>query len=236
MIFAAGLGTRLRPLTNNKPKALVEINGKTLLEITIQKLILSGFDEIIVNVHHFAGQVIDFLKQYKTTARIEISDEWDLLLDTGGGLKKTAWFFNDNKPFLLHNVDIISDIDLTILYKAHLKNNDALATLAVNHRKSTREFLIDENNILTGWRNVHTGEKKISRSSTEKPQPVSFCGIHIINPAIFSLITEEGAFSITDLYLRLAVQHNILAYDTGNDKWIDVGTQKKLEQAGKMFV
>ena len=141
MIFAAGLGTRLKPLTNDKPKALVTVNGTTLLELTINKLIQHGFNEIIINIHYFGNQIIDFLKSKNNfNISITISDESELLLDTGGGLKKTAYFFNDNKPFLVHNVDIVSEINLTELYAQHLQS-DAIATLAVKNRKSSRYFI-----------------------------------------------------------------------------------------------
>ena len=157
-ILAAGLGTRLKPLTNSVPKALVKINDKTLLEILIDKLILSGFNKIIINVHHFANQVIDFINQNNFSAEIVISDESDKLLDTGGGLKKAAWFFDDGKPFLVHNVDILSNIDLKKMYNFHLQNN-TLAALAIRKRKSTRYLLFTDDNNLCGWMNEKTGEQ-----------------------------------------------------------------------------
>ena len=135
MIYAAGLGTRLKPLTDSKPKALIEIHGIPLIEIVLNKLIRAGYDEIIINVHHHAEQVIDFIKQHDNFGiRIEFSDERGLLLETGGGLKKASWFFNDLKPFLVHNVDVLSDIDLKDMYDCHVKN-DALATLARSHKR-----------------------------------------------------------------------------------------------------
>ncbi|MDR2853752.1 MAG: NTP transferase domain-containing protein, partial [Prevotellaceae bacterium] len=154
LIFAAGLGTRLQPFTNTMPKALVPIGGKPLLEHIILKLKHSGFDEIIINIHHFGEQIIDFLQNKNHFGiRIEISDERDILLNTGGGIRKTQWFFNDNAPFLVHNVDILSNIDLRNLYDNHLKNS-ALATLAVSERATQRYFLFDTQNTLHGWTNV----------------------------------------------------------------------------------
>ena len=231
MIFAAGLGTRLKPLTLSKPKALAEINGITLLEITIKKLINSGFDDIIINIHHFPEQIIKFLEKNKNfEAKITFSDEQDLLLDTGGGLKKAAYFFNDNKPFLVHNVDIVSDINLKELLNIHLKNN-CLATLACMKRESSRQFLMNRGNELCGWRNNKTGETIISKGNASELIPISFCGIHIINPEIFSTIIESGVFSIIDVYLRLAKDNKIKINEYSNISWVDIGSPEKLKVA-----
>jgi N-acetyl-alpha-D-muramate 1-phosphate uridylyltransferase len=235
MIFAAGLGTRLRPLTDTKPKALVEINGVTLLEITIKRLIQYGFDDIVINVHHFSQQIIDFLKSKKNFGiTINISDETDLLLDTGGGLKKAAPLLSGNGPILIHNVDIVSDIDLRQLYSVHIENK-SLATLACMERNSSRQFLINNKNELCGWRNNKTGELKIPRLNEDNLKPVSFCGIHVVSPEIFNLIIEEGVFSIVDLYLRLAKKSTICINVFKNRHWIDVGTTEKLTKAANII-
>src|SRR5210317_1542357 len=156
MIFAAGLGTRLKPITNDRPKALAEIHGTPLIEIVIRRLINCGFNDIIINVHHFADKVLDFLASKNNFGiNLQISDERGELLDTGGGLKKASWFFDDGKAFLVHNVDTLTDIDLLDYYHFHQKNN-ALATLLVRHRPGSRFFLFDENSILSGWENVLT--------------------------------------------------------------------------------
>ncbi|RMG16441.1 MAG: nucleotidyltransferase family protein, partial [Bacteroidetes bacterium] len=189
MIFAAGLGTRLRPLTHHRPKALVEVGGKCLLEIVIRRLLAHGFEEIVVNVHHFAGQVEAFLAQHAGFgARIAISDERSLLLDTGGGLRQAAWFF-DEQPFLVHNVDVLSDIDLTAMYQAHLQSG-ALATLACRRRQSSRYLLFDEQNHLCGWKNVKSGEVRMSRQ-VKSCHPLAFSGIHVIDPNIFAHLSAK---------------------------------------------
>lgn len=228
MIFAAGRGTRLQPLTNTIPKALVKVKGTPMLEILIRKLIKNGFDEIIINLHHFPEQIIDFIKKKNYFGiRIEFSFEKENLLNTGGGLKNAKNFFNDGKDFLLHNVDILSDINLKGFYNIHLKSN-ALVSLAVKNRQTSRYLLFDEDYLLAGWENIKTGEKIISRKLNKKLIPFAFSGIHIINPRIFDLINEEGAFSIIDLYLRLAKDQKIMAFDIGNTFWKDIGKPEEL--------
>jgi len=234
LILAAGLGTRLKPLSDKTPKALIKINEITLLERTITKLKQAGFDQIIVNVHHHANQIISFLNANNNfNIEIVISDEQDQLLDTGGGIKKTAWFFDDGKPFLIHNVDIVSDIDLNDLYHAH-SSSDAIATLAVKERDSQRYFLFDEKNNLSGWENFKTGEYILTRHTSNKLEVLTFSGIHMVSPEIFNLITETGKFSIVPVYLRLSKDHIIKAYrHTG--QWIDVGKIETLELAQQMI-
>ncbi len=162
LIFAAGLGTRLRPLTNDHPKALVEVHGITLLEVAIRRLVAAGCEELIVNVHHYAEQVIDFIeKNGQFGIRIAISDERERLLDTGGGLKKAAWFFDDGQPFLACNADVLTDMDLAHFYQKHLETG-VLATLAVRRRTTSRYFLFDEKMRLAGWQNAKTGEDKLA--------------------------------------------------------------------------
>jgi NDP-sugar pyrophosphorylase family protein len=263
MILAAGLGTRLRPLTDTRPKALVEINGRALLEITLTRLRSFGVNEVIINVHHFADMVIGYLKSHNHFGmRIEISREDDLLLDTGGGLKKASWFFLDNfpnsspEPFLLHNVDVISTIDLRRMLQFH-NEHGALATLAVQSRESSRLLLFNDKNQLVGraapgGKADHaTVEESVIPSEARNPGKGSACaksdptvsapdtslslafsGIHIISPRLLPLLTESGVFSIIDAYLRLAAQgEKILAFRADQYYWRDLGRPADLSQA-----
>lgn len=235
MIFAAGLGTRLKPYTDYKPKALVEINGKPMLELVIEKLKSFGFNQLVVNVHHFSNLILDFLKQKNNfNINISISDETDLLLDTGGGLKKTAHFFDNNEPFLVHNVDIFSDIDLGDLYNVHCKSK-ALATLAVRHRNSSRYFLFNKEFNLCGWTNEKTGVQKISKLNETELSKLAFSGIHIISPKIFKQLTEEGIFSITDSYIRLCRDNIINAYLHDDGVWMDLGKPENILKAEEFY-
>ncbi len=232
MILAAGKGTRLKPLTDSTPKALVELNGTPMLEIVIRKLIKSGVQEIIINVHHLANQIIDFLKDKNNFGiRIEISNEENQLLDTGGGLKKASWFFDDNKPFIVHNVDIISDIDLNAMMDDHYKH-DALATLAVRDRQSSRYFLFNHQNYLCGWKNTKT-EEIITHEPNLELKPLAFSGIHIINPKIFSLMSNSEKFSIVESYLKLSQKHTIVGYQNDQDYWFDIGKPENLKKANE---
>jgi NDP-sugar pyrophosphorylase family protein len=240
MILAAGLGTRLRPLTDTRPKALVEINGRTLLEITLTRLRTFGITEVIINVHYLAGQIIDYLHSKNNfNLRIEISREDDLLLDTGGGLKKAAWFFLENpknldEPLLLHNVDVLSTIDLARMLQFH-KDHQALATLAVQSRQSSRQLLFNEKLQLSGRRidNKDTVIPSEARNLSSSPlHLLAFSGIHLISPRLLSLLTEQGPFSIIDSYLRLAAQgEKILAFRADNYYWRDLGRPADLTQA-----
>jgi mannose-1-phosphate guanylyltransferase len=227
MVLAAGLGTRLRPLTNDRPKALVEVRGRTLLEITLSRLRESRVREVIVNVHHFADLVIEYLKKNENFGmRIEVSREAELL-DTGGGLKKAAWFFLEDsvardEPFILHNVDVISTIDLGRMVRMH-RERKALATLAVQERKTSRYLLFDENLQLCGRRAGLEGASEIVRSSAN-PQALGFAGVQVSSPRIFERMTEDGAFSIITSYLRLAAQgENILGFRADEYYWRDLG-------------
>jgi MurNAc alpha-1-phosphate uridylyltransferase len=234
-ILAAGLGTRLKPLSDNKPKALVEVNGIPLLEHLICKLQNIGINEIIINTHHFAEQVKSFLKQKNNFGiHIEISDESEQLLDTGGGLKKAAWFFNDNKPFLVHNVDVLSNVDLNLLYNTHAQSC-SLATLAVRDRNTSRYFLFNDKNELCGWKNTKTAEIKYSRNYSQELVPLAFSGIHIINPQLFELMNETGKFSMIDVYLRLSTYNKISAFRHDKDFWLDMGKPESIEEAS-MFL
>ena len=235
MIFAAGLGTRLKPLTDNLPKALVPIAGKPLLEHVILKFKTSGFDEIIVNVHHFPEQIIDFLKANNSfDIQIEVSNERDELLDTGGGIRKAAWFFDDGKPFLVHNVDILSNVDLTALYNQHLQAN-SLATLVVSKRDTFRYLLFDENLKLTGWINEKTGETKPTNLIiTEHYSKLAFSGIQILSPKVFELMAEmDTKFPIMDFYLKNAATQTINGYIPDKYKMLDVGKLDVLDEAEK---
>jgi NDP-sugar pyrophosphorylase family protein len=231
MILAAGLGTRLRPLTNDRPKALVEVAGRTLLQITLGRLYQVGVREVIVNVHHFAGMVIEYLKSNNNFGmRIEISRE-EVLLDTGGGLKKASWFFLEEPetPFLVHNVDVISTIDLRRMVEYH-NQNKALATLAVQTRKTSRNLLFDDQLLLCG-RGV---EKEETVRPAQQLQPLAFTGIHVIAPKLLSMMTEEGIFSIITTYLRLAVQNEkITAFRADEYSWRDLGKVESVAAAEK---
>jgi NDP-sugar pyrophosphorylase family protein len=233
MILAAGLGTRLQPLTLTRPKALVEIKGIPMLELIICKLINEGFDEIIINVHHFVGQIIDFLKAHNQFGiSISISDESDLLLDTGGGILKARDFFNDGKPFLIHNVDILSDINLRELYEFHVLNR-SLATLAVKDRKTSRSLLVNTDQELCGWKNNQTGQTIISKGEETDLTPIAFSAIHVMSPDIFPMISERGVFSIMDVYLSLAKSQRILTWRHDQNFWFDIGRIENLKEAEK---
>jgi len=235
MIFCAGLGTRLKPLTDDKPKALVPLAGKPLIEHVVERLKSYGFTDIIINVHHFADKVEAFIaKKDYFGVNITVSDERNLLLDTGGGLKKAAHFFGDGKPFLIHNVDIISDINLADLYRRNAESG-ALASLAVSNRLSSRYFLFDNTMQLVGWKNLKTNEQKIARVG-DTYLPFAFNGIHVVNPAIFDLMDGfEGKFSIVDLYLHLAKSHFIEGIDVSKNRIIDVGKPAALLDAEKLI-
>ena len=236
MILAAGLGTRLRPLTNDRPKALVEVAGRTLLEITITRLQAFGVREAIVNVHHCAGMIADYLREKNNFGmRIEISEE-DSLLDTGGGLKKAAWFFREAgsaaEPFLLHNVDVISAIDLRRMIEFHTKNQ-ALATLAVQRRETSRYLLFDEQMQLCGRRLVKEQRTELARPS-QQLQELAFSGIHVISPRLLEMLSEEGVFSIIQPYLRLAGEGaRIAGYRADGDYWRDLGTPESVAGAAE---
>jgi NDP-sugar pyrophosphorylase family protein len=237
MVLAAGLGTRLRPLTNDRPKALVEVAGRTLLEITLARLKEFGVREVIVNTHHFAEMIPEYLETHDNFGmRIEISREEELL-DTGGGLKKAAWFFVENGPdaaelFLLHNVDVISTIDLERMVQFHAEQS-ALATLAVQQRATSRPLLFDEAGRLRG-RGGRGDESTEPPGTAERPESLAFSGIHVVSPAIFSKLNERGAFSIIDAYLRLSTQgEKILAFRADEYEWRDLGRPENVMKAAR---
>lgn len=235
MIFAAGLGTRLNDETSGKPKALVDVGGKTLLQHAIEKLKNEGVSEIVINVHHFSNLVISFLKNNDFGIKIHISDETEKLLDTGGGLKKAEVYLEGDEPILIYNVDIISNLNLKLLLKDHLKTK-AFVTLAVRNRETQRYFKFDQNKQLVGWINKKTGESKISRPENfENAIEMAYSGIHIVQPEIFSLMPETDRFSITNFYLELAKTHSIKGYFDDSDLWMDVGKPEQLEEARRLF-
>jgi len=241
MILAAGLGTRLGPLTKDRPKALVEVEGRTLLEITLSRLREVGVRQVIVNVHHFADMVVEYLKANNNFGmHIEVSRE-DVLLDTGGGLKKAAWFFledlhREDEPFILHNVDVISTIDLERMVRFH-KERRALATLAVQGRETSRYLLFDEQLRLCGRLSGSDQQTEFVHSSQQLGvQALAFSGIHVISPRIFPMISEDGVFSIITSYLRLAQQgERIIGFRADEYYWRDLGRPENVAQAEKDF-
>lgn len=233
MIFAAGLGTRLYPLTKDKPKALVEINGQPLLQTVIERIIAAGITDIVVNVHHFSQLVKDYLASHSFEADIRISDETDFLLDTGGGLKFAEQLLNPADHILLHNVDILSDIDLNRLIINHIEN-EALATLAVKERPTSRYLIFDKKTMqLCGWENVKTGETLESRC-TDNPVKLAFSGIHVVSKAIFPMIPAGKKISMTPLYVEMAKTQNIRGYLHQQDQWMDVGKYEDVMKLARM--
>ena len=237
MIFAAGLGSRLKPLTDSMPKALVPIAGRPMLEHVILKLKASGFTEIVINIHHFGEQILDFLKANDNFGlTIHISDEREQLLDTGGGVSKACTFFeHSDEPFLVHNVDILSDVDLKELYDYHLQNG-SVATLLASRRKTSRYLLLDAEKRLCGWINKDTGQVKPEGLHYEQSlfQEYAFSGIHVLSPAIFQLMEVslwEGKFSIMDFYLQTCAEAAIGGMPVQNLHLIDIGKPETLCQA-----
>jgi len=236
MILAAGLGTRLRPLTDDRPKALVEVAGRTLLEITLEGLKSAGVREAIVNVHHFADKIVEYLAAKNNFGmQVAVSREEELL-DTGGGLKKAAWFFaGDHEPFFLHNVDVISNIDLPAMMAQH-REQGALATLAVQERETSRYLLFDDELELCGRRLGKDGTAELVRRVPSKLHTLAFAGIHVISPRFLSEISETGAFSIITTYLRLAGQGGkIHGFRAGGCYWRDLGKPESVKQAAEDF-
>ncbi len=232
MLLAAGLGTRLRPLTNDRPKALVELNGRTILEINLLRLKSFGVTDVIINVHHFAQKIVDYLKSHNNFGlHVEISREDDLLLDTGGGLKKAAWFFletvtrhDPNEPFVLHNVDILTDIDLGAMLNFH-REQKPLATLAIQKRQTSRLLVFDPGGQLL--RRAESPDK-----TAPDGQLAAFSGVHVISPRLLPMLSETGVFSIIDSYIRLAAEgHRILAFAADQYYWRDLGRPADLAQA-----
>ena len=224
MILAAGLGTRLKPITDIMPKALVEVKGKTLLERAIEKLLKADVDEIIVNVHHFADQIETFLNEHDFTVPIHISDERKEVLGGGGALKHAQKLLDGDEPFFVYNVDVISDIDLLDM-KYLYQNSKALAVLAVRKRDTQRMLCFDDEHRLCGWKNRETGELK-----GQDGHELAFSGIHLIHPELLKRM-PSGKFSMIDFYLEVAKTGTILAYDHSDGEWLDVGTHERLKKA-----
>ena len=239
MILAAGLGTRLKPFTDHHPKALAVVNGKPLLQRNIEYLQAYGIYDVVVNVHHFADQIIDAVNTNKGWgSAITISDETDAVLETGGGLKKAAWYFKNETSFVLLNADILTNLDLQTVIDTHTSTG-ALATLAVSIRNSSRYFLFDAAGKLCGWKNQNTGEYKpahLNDSNTEHLQAKAFSGIQVIDTRLLSLMQRAGKFSMVDVYLDLCDTQNILAYDHTGAILLDVGKPESLELAATLFV
>ncbi|MEI6048863.1 MAG: sugar phosphate nucleotidyltransferase [Bacteroidota bacterium] len=232
MIFAAGLGKRLGKITEKIPKALVDINGKTALHLAVEKCSDHGFNDIVINVHHFADQVEEEVERLNTMGfKISVSDEREMLLENGGGLFKARGFF-DKSPFLLYNVDIISDLDLSALYMLHLEKK-GLATLAVRNRPGKRLLLIDKYGQMRGWRNISSGEQILAGDIKEELSEIAFSSMHIVEPEIFNYM-DEGVYTMIALYLELAAEHNIYTLRHDEGYWVDVGTPESLEYVRKL--
>lgn len=234
LLLAAGLGTRLKPFTDHHPKALAPVNGHSLLEINIRNLQRFGIFDIVVNVHHFASQIIEVLqKENGFGSNFQVSDESDEILETGGGLKKAAPFFEDQESFLVMNVDMLTNADFGKIIKEH-QQKGSLATLAVQHRNSSRYFLFDEEMQLKGWENVNTGERKPVGLSDFNTQ-YAFSGIQVLNQSIFSKIKREGKFSLVDVYLDSCTTEKITGFNHTGDLLLDVGKPESLIQAEQLF-
>jgi N-acetyl-alpha-D-muramate 1-phosphate uridylyltransferase len=234
MIFSAGLGTRFKPWTNQHPKALAPVNGKSLLQRNIEYLQQYGIKDVIVNIHHFPDQIIDAINKNKGWgSNITFSDERDELLDTGGGLLKAKELFTQGEKFVTCNADILTDLNIDKLVAFH-EQNKSLITFGVTNRKTSRYLLFDKNNRLVGWRNETTGEEKISIESTTKI-PKAYSCIVVFEYEIFNLIPFTGKFSIIDVYLALAGQHKIMGYDHTGDRFVDVGKPESIALAERIF-
>ena len=233
MIFAAGLGTRLKPFTDHHPKALAEVSGKTLLEHTIRYLQKFGIEDVIVNVHHFADQIDEAINENSGYGSwVTVSDERESVLETGGGLQKAAWYFEGEEDFVVINVDVLTNLDLSRMIEAH-QESDALATLAVMKRNSTRQLLFDEHMILCGWTNNTTGEQKISREVLSL-NPFAFSGVQVLSTEILAM-PFQGKFSMIDVFLHFAKTQMIKGFDHTGKIFIDVGKPESLEKASYLF-
>ncbi|MDZ7263240.1 MAG: sugar phosphate nucleotidyltransferase [candidate division KSB1 bacterium] len=230
MILAAGYGTRLKPLTDNQPKALIAIEGYPLLQLTIQKMLAAGVTEIVINAHHFAEQIVAFIDEHRSFGiRIDVLKEKEIL-GTGGGLKNAQHFFDDGQPFILHNVDILSTINLQKLYQYHCQH-DSLATLAVQQRSSTRYLIMDEHHLICGHEDLENQRLRLKRPPQGQSFRVAFCGIHVISPAIFDHMLPSDRFSIIDVYLNvMEKQLPVLGYPVDQNIWMDIGKIAALKE------
>lgn len=234
MIFAAGLGTRFKPWTDHHPKALAVVNGKTLLQRNIEYLQSQGITDVVVNVHHFANQIVDAVAINKGWgSNIIISDESDAVLETGGGLLKARLLLEQSSPFITVNADILTDLDIRKLLTYH-QEQQALISFAVSERVTSRYLLFDENNRLCGWKNVTTGEEKIVVPSANL-RPMAYSCVVVFEPKVFELVRHSGKFSLMDMYLDLAAEHKIMGWPHGGDRWIDVGKTDSVAKAEEMF-
>lgn len=223
MIFAAGLGSRLRPLTDHTPKALLEVAGKPLLGYAIEKLVAAGVTDIIVNIHHLGAQIAKHLSEGRYPGiNIVTSDEQDLLLDTGGGLKNASWFFDDGKPFYVYNADVLTDMDLSAMMNLHCRS-EALVTVAVSDRHTARYLLFDDTMRLHGWTNEKSGTSIPEEIDVHAFNKRAFSGIHIIDPAFLPLLDTAGAFPIIPEYIRWCKEYKIMGYDHTGAAWLDIG-------------
>jgi NDP-sugar pyrophosphorylase family protein len=234
MIFAAGLGTRFKPWTDEHPKALAIINGKSLLQRNVEYLQRYGIYDVVVNVHHFPDQIIEAIEHnHGWGSNIVISDERDEVLETGGGLLKAAPLLQSKEPFITLNADILTDLNIHDLLAFH-QQQKALISFGISNRTTSRYFLFDDHNRLCGWRNVQTGEEKISMQANPLYQKAYSCVV-VFEPAIFKLIPQRGKFSLTETYLSLAADHLIAGYEHAGDKWIDVGKPASVAIAEELF-
>lgn len=232
MIFAAGLGTRLRPLTDDRPKALVEVGGIPLIELQLQRLRHHGFTDVVVNVHHFADKLEAHVRAGDYGLQVHVSDERDLLLDTGGGLKKAAALFPKNAPVFICNVDVVSDLDPNALLKEHHRNG-AIATLALRDRPTDRLLVVDDEMHVRGWKNAKSGETKGDVQPNFKA--LAFSGQHVVSAELFPLMRQTGAFSIIDTYLDLAPTGRVMGWMDQSSVWMDVGKPAELEMAAGLL-
>lgn len=238
MILAAGLGSRLKPWTDHHPKALAPVNGKTLLERNVRYLQQFGITELIVNVHHFADQIVEAVEESKGWgSAITISDETDVVLETGGGLQKAAWYFKGEEHFVLMNADILTTLDLNKMITAHLEHQP-LATLAVSNRASSRCLLFNEKKQMVGWRNNSTGEERgplLEMKDRSGIHAYAFSGIHVLSAGIFSAIRQQGKFSMIDVYVEACTDYSIQAFDHTGTLLLDVGKPENIEKAASLF-
>ena len=247
MVLAAGLGTRLRPLTDDRPKALVEVAGRPMVDWVISRLASHGFTDIIINAHHFAEQIEAYAAGHDhagVSLTVSVEEE---ILDTGGGVRKAAWFFDEDEPFLVHNVDVMTDLDLAGLMAAHRASDaqsatgaqsasSALVTVAVKERKSSRHLLFDEEDNLCGWRSDATGETRMVRPNQGEVASVPFMGVCVMSPAVFKQMNESGPFSIIDFFLGLArYGEGVHAFRADAARWADLGSPDRIESGVGLF-
>lgn len=234
LILAAGLGTRLYPYTTDRPKALVELNGSSLLELAIRKVGELNPSKIVINIHHFGDQILQYLEEKNNfNLPITVSDEREQLLDTGGAILKAKTLLGEDESFVVYNADVLSSLDLNELTHFHCENG-GIATLAVRERRTDRYLLFDQNMRLSGWENQKTGETKIVREDSELSR-FAFSGIQIIEPELFSMITETGKFPIIPMYLRIAENAKIVGYKDTSQLWMDLGKPEQLLKARELF-